>query len=245
MRSLERAFDVLAALENAGDSLRLTDISQLTSLHASTVIRILGVLLKRGYVEQDRAGRYRLGPLFLTGSYAFLSTDTRSRLAQPILQELSEITGFTASFYVRHEFSRVLTARVDGEHPLRYQIPIGRRLPLHLGGGKVLAAELEGDELEQFLDAHPDLDHASGKQVTRDDFLADLAQIRRAGYYHAWGEREAQIESLSVAVRTTNEYERPAMLVIAGPTDADDTNRLKHWVTEMVMAARAIEQLRS
>lgn len=243
MRSLERAFDVLAVIEDAGMALRLTDIAQSTDLHASTVIRILGVLMRRGYVEQDGAGRYRFGPLFLTGSHAYLSTDTRNRLARPIIQSLAEITGHTASFYVQHEFSRVLTVRVDGAQPLRYQIPIGQRLPLHVGGGKVLAAGLEGEQLERFLALHPDLDHASGRKVTRAELLADLETIRRQGYWHAIGEREAQMESLAAPVRALSRYQRASMVVIAGLTDSTGTKRMEQWVTELTMAVRAIEQL--
>lgn len=243
MRSLERAFDVLAVIESAGSSLRLTDISHHTDLHVSTVTRILGVLIRRGYVEQDGAGRYRLGPLFLTGSHAYLNTDVRNRLARPIIQSIAEITGFTASFYVQHDYSRVMTVRADGERPLHYQIPLGQSLPLHVGGGKVLAAMMSDEELEKFLDQQPDLGHASGKQVTREDFLADLEQIRRQGYWHAVGEREAHMESLAAAVRPVNEHQRPGMVVIATIADPSKPNRMEQWSAELARTVRAIEQL--
>ncbi|MEB4615213.1 IclR family transcriptional regulator [Leucobacter sp. M11] len=245
MRSLERAFDVIAAIEGAGVSLRLTDIAHATHLHASTVTRILSVLMRRGFVEQDRAGRYRLGPLFLSGSHAFLSTDTRSRLVQPILQELAEVTGHTASFYVQHDDSRVLVARVDGSQPLRYQIPIGRRLPLHLGGGKVLAAGFTSEERARFLSAQPSLDHVSGQNVTRAAFEAELLEIRKQGFHYARGERELGMQSLAVPVRGTNEYERPAMVIIATRADDSAPAELLQWVSELKTAARAIEQLSS
>lgn len=244
MRSLERAFDVLAAIEDAGTAVRMTEISQQTRLHLSTVTRILGVLIRRGYVEQDGAGRYRLGPLHLTGSYAYLTTDTRNRLARPIIQSLADITGATASFYVRHDLSRILTVRVDGEHPLRYEIPIGRRLPLHLGAGKVLAAYLDDDELDEFFAQTPDLAHASGKQVTESEFRANLETIRSQGYWHAIEERAAHTESLSVPVRAMNEYQRPGAVIIARRMGAEGATPMGQWVDELKMAAQAIEQLR-
>jgi DNA-binding IclR family transcriptional regulator len=243
MRSLERAFDVLTAIEEAGSSLRLTDISVSTELHVSTVTRILGVLMRRGYVEQDGAGRYRLGPLFLTGSHGYLTTDTRTGLARPIVQSLAEITGFTASFYVQHDLSRVLTVRVDGQQPLRYQIPIGHRLPLHLGGGKVLAAALGESDLDRLLVTSTDLDHASGRRVGPEEFFADMEVIRRQGYWHAVGEREPQIESLAVRVRPTHEHQRPGMVVIAGTSGAVMNAPIERWLDELKMAVRAIEQL--
>ena len=243
MRSLERAFDVLTVIETASSSLRLTDIAHSADLHVSTVTRLLGVLMRRGYVEQDPAGRYRPGPMFLTGAHAYLTTDMRNRLARPIIQSLAEITGTTTSFYVQHEFSRVLTVRVDGEQPLRYQIPIGRRLPLHLGAGKVLAAGMQEEDLEALLAQHPDLDHESGKRVSRAEFESDLETIRRQGFWHAVGEREAQMESLAAPVRPSNEFQRPGMVVIATVRGIPGTNNIERWVDELTMAARAIEQL--
>jgi hypothetical protein len=56
------------------------------------------------------------------------------------LEDLPKEAGLAASLFVRTGISRAVIARVEGSNPLRYELPIGKRLPLHVGAGKVLAA---------------------------------------------------------------------------------------------------------
>jgi DNA-binding IclR family transcriptional regulator len=58
------------------------------------------------------------------------------------LEDLPREAGLAASLFVRTGISRAVIARVEGSNPLRYELPIGNRLPLHVGAGKVLAAHL-------------------------------------------------------------------------------------------------------
>ena len=46
---LDRAFDILEALARSRGPMGLTDLAQVTSMSKSTVHRILGTMLDRGY----------------------------------------------------------------------------------------------------------------------------------------------------------------------------------------------------
>jgi IclR family acetate operon transcriptional repressor len=199
MRSLERALDVLEVLSENGRPLRLSEVARRAELHVATTQRILNVLVARGFVEQDAAG-YRPGPATLPPAQSFLAGNGLAQAARPILEELAAETGMTATLYVRLGASRVLIGRVEGTAPLRYQLPIGARLPLHLGAGKVLAAALPDEERAALIEQLGEFPLASGDRVTPDRFRDELDLIARRGYQTSVSERVLDAASVAAPV---------------------------------------------
>ncbi|GAB3440987.1 IclR family transcriptional regulator [Actinophytocola sediminis] len=199
MRSLERAIDVLEVLEAAKTPLRLSELARRAGLHVATTQRILGVLEARGRVAQDGAG-YRTGVSMLFGAHAYLATDPVAVAAPLVLQQLAAATGLTASVFVRAGQSRAVVARIEGRNPLRYVLPIGQRLPLHLGAGKVIAAYLEPVELDALLADVGERALASGRRSTVEEFRAELAVIREQGWAMAVDERVVGATSITAPV---------------------------------------------
>jgi IclR family acetate operon transcriptional repressor len=199
MRSLERAIDVLELLDASRHPLRLSEIARRVGLPVATTQRILGVLEARGHVERDAIG-YRPGVGLIFGAHAYLTSSPLIIAARPVLQDLAAETGLTASFVRRFGWSRVVLARIDGVRPLRYDLPVGERLPLHLGAGKALAAHLPPDELEQFLAQLDDPTRADGTTLDRHDFVAELKRVRDLGYSTAFNERVPGMASVAAPV---------------------------------------------
>ncbi|MER7558963.1 IclR family transcriptional regulator [Nocardioides sp. NPDC126508] len=188
MRSLERAIDVLEVLEATRTPLRLSEVARRAGLHVATTQRILNALEARGRVEQDGAG-YRTGVAMLFGAHAYLATNRLASAAPMILQQLATATGLTASVFVRAGSSRAVIARVEGSDPLRYVLPIGERLPLHLGAGKVIAAYMDPEELESVLGEITEFTRAEGTRISLEDFRRELAEIRQRGWVVSHDER--------------------------------------------------------
>lgn len=199
MRSLERAIDVLEVLEAARTPLRLSEVARRAGLHVATTQRILAVLEARDRVEVGPSG-YRTGVAMLFGAHAYLANDPVAAGSPPVLQELAAATGLTASVFVRAGDHRAVVARVEGRNPLRYVLPIGQRLPLHLGAGKVLAAYLPTDELEAFLARTGDFTRADGQQLDVAAFSAELLEVRRTGWVRSVDERVVGAASLAAPV---------------------------------------------
>lgn len=238
VRSIERAVDVLQALERANAPLRLVDISKETRLHSATALRMLGVLQHRGLVvAEDQA--YRLGVAALGLAHGFLATDPVSRDARPVMQELSAITRLTVSLYLRVDLERILVARVDGANPLRYQIPVGRRLPLVIGSGKVIAALLEDDERTALLDSLAGYRRADGVWVSREEVAAQLEQARRQGYVITIGDRDLAVGAISVPVRKTDGTVAGS-LSLSGPAESLTRELLEAHLPELQRASTAI-----
>jgi DNA-binding IclR family transcriptional regulator len=215
MRSLERAIDVLEVLESSREPLRLSDVARRAGLHVATTQRILGVLEARERVEQSGSG-YRIGVAMLFGAHAYLATNPIALAAPLVLQQLAKATGLTASAFVRAGDSRAVIARVEGEDPLRYVLPVGERLPLHLGAGKVLAAHIPWTELATILPGDPII-RADGQRVTLRELQAELTAIRQQGFAESHDERVVGAASVSAPVLTVD-GECVAALQVAGPT---------------------------
>ncbi|MCV7173728.1 IclR family transcriptional regulator [Mycobacterium manitobense] len=238
MRSLDRAFDVLTVLQVAKQPLRLSEVARLSGLHVATGQRILNVLLSRGYVART-GDTYTAGPAALAVAHAFMVTNPLSLLAQTTLQQLAAITGFTASLYVRVENSRVLVARVESANPLSYVLPVGERLPLHLGGaGKIFLAELDVEEVDQIVPREP-IPLASGAATTKSDLLAELDRIRDDGHAYSVSERSYGIASVAAPVRSPSGT-LVAVLGITGPADEMTEPHVARVINEVRRAATAL-----
>ncbi|WP_180357551.1 IclR family transcriptional regulator [Streptomyces sp. NP160] len=243
MRSLDRSLDVLDCLQRSEAPLRLSDVAARTGLTLPTASRILAALEARGYVASD-VKRFRLGASVLGAAHAFLLTDPLVEASRHHLQHLASVTGLTCSLYERVGLERVLVARVDGRWPLRYELPIGRRLPLYLGAGKAIAVDLDDADLqalEAHAAAHPD---PSGAPFDLDALRADLAGVGERGFHISLGERAAGIIALSVPVRAAD-GELLGALSIAGPAEQNPREQVQAWAAETVRAAAAIAQARA
>ena len=238
MRSLERAIDVLEILDESRQALRLSDIARRADLPVATTQRILNVLEARGRVERDSTG-YRPGVGLIFGAHAYLNSSPLVLAAQPALRDLAAETGLTASLFKRVGWHRVALARVEGAHPLRYEIPIGERLPLHLGAGKVLCAAMPAEEQKALLAEVAELARVDGSVRTRSDFEAELIEIKQRGYSFAKGERVPGMVSVAAPVQSP-EGAATAAIQVAGTDEEIPDERIGSLGNEVRRAAYAV-----
>ncbi|WP_018762589.1 IclR family transcriptional regulator [Arthrobacter sp. 135MFCol5.1] len=237
MRSVERAFEVVDFLSNSGKPARLADVARGTGLHIATAQRMLRVLERTNYVAQDSAG-YSIGPAALAAAHSFLVGNNLVLTATPVLQELAAALGLTASLSVRLGASRILVARVEGSSPLRYQLPLGGRLPLHLGGGKVFLAYMDDVSRAAALGDMVQMETASGSIVTMPDFMASLNEIASRGYAVSRNERVAGAVSVSAPVRRDGDL--LGVVQVVGPEETLTPELLSQATRDVVNAGASI-----
>lgn len=241
-RTLERALDVIECVEASRTPMKLTQISKETGLHITTTQRITTTLARRGYLSSTEAG-YTLGPVVLAHAHAFMLQDRLAAVSHPVLQNLAETTGFTASVYVRSGWSRILVARVEPPESLRYRFPIGQRLDLDVGGGKVLLAAVSPEELDEFLAEYTGIALADGRQQTADSLRAELAEIATTGTYESHSERYPGTASLTATIADSRGRAIGAVNLVT-TTETIDGDGLARFRSRVIQAARVIgEQL--
>ncbi len=140
--AVDRAFSIIASLENASTPRTLTEIANATGLYKSTILRIMESLLRAGYIMRIEDSKYSLGPTVLRLGIAYERTNPLKHHVLPVLHELVEAGAESPSFHIiQSEEERLCLFRVDSNHSTLDRVRAGDRLPLRQGAaGKILLA---------------------------------------------------------------------------------------------------------
>ncbi|GAA2248454.1 IclR family transcriptional regulator [Streptomyces ruber] len=199
VQSLERAFDLLERMADAGGEVGLSELSAGSGLPLPTIHRLMRTLVTCGYVRQQPNRRYALGPrLIRLGESASRLLGTWAR---PHLARLVEETGETANMALLDGDEIVYVAQAPSKHSMRMFTEVGRRvLPHSTGVGKALLAGLPPQEVRALL-GRTGMPAATEKTITTPDaFLAALEDVRRLGYAVDDNEQEIGVRCLAVPV---------------------------------------------
>jgi len=212
--AVRRAMRILEAFGVDDHSLSLAELSRRTGCHRSTVLRLARTLALDDYLAQRPDGTWRLARAAGWLGTCYQATFNVLEVVQPVLRELSEATGESATFYVREGNQRICMARVEGPRSIRHHVRIGAGLPLNLGSpGRVLLA----------FSGEPDEPYES---------------VRRAGYMISLGEREAEVSSIAAPVYGLN-WTLLGAICISGPISRlNETVLLTHKEAILGAASR-------
>lgn len=110
-----------------------------TGISRTTVHRLAQAMETVGLLRRDDDGRYSLGTALIGLGRAATDSFPLTRVATPVLRRLRDQTGESAQVFVRDGDERLCVAAVDSTAELRTIVPVGARMPLHLGSaGRVL-----------------------------------------------------------------------------------------------------------
>ncbi|MFC0599160.1 IclR family transcriptional regulator [Streptomyces palmae] len=199
VQSLERAFDLLERMADAGGEVGLSELSTSSGLPLPTIHRLMRTLVTCGCVRQQANRRYALGPrLIRLGESASRLLGTWAR---PHLARLVEATGETANMALLDGDEVVYVAQVPSRHSMRMFTEVGRRvLPHTTGVGKALLAHAPAEEVRALL-ARTGMPAVTPRTITSpDEFLAALEQVRELGYAMDDNEQEMGVRCLAVPV---------------------------------------------
>lgn len=184
--SVAKACRILRALAG-GPALRLTDIAQATGLDKATVLRLLDMLAREGFVRRDEADkRYRGGPeLQRAGAAALAQCDPRAP-ARPSLLRLATEFEDTAILSVPSGHESLCVDLELGRYPIRANyLDVGSRRLLGVGAGSLaLLAWLPPREQQAALDIVAAQLAASGRhpRIDRALLAERCAAARERGY---------------------------------------------------------------
>ena len=214
VEAVERALSILEAFGETRAELTLTEIAEETGLYKSTILRLAASLGRYGYLVRDDRGLFRLGPgLWRLGSSYRRNFDL-DEFIRPVLRELVNETGETASFSVRDGDERVCLYRENSRHPIRHHLDEGVRLPLDRGAaGRVLLAYAESS--------------GSENRIIRDGFAISV------------GERSPDVAAVAVPVRRADGAIRGA-LAISGLASRFDAAARENALPVLQKAAHSV-----
>jgi IclR family acetate operon transcriptional repressor len=199
VQSVERTFDLLELLADAGGEVALSDLAESSGLPLPTIHRIMRTLVSSGYVRQQPSRRYALGPRLIRLG------ETASRAlgawARPYLSELTDSTGETSNMAVLDGEQIVYVSQVPSQHSMRMFTEVGRRVDAHATAvGKAMMANLPEESVTQML-TRAGMPPQTERTITSLDRMhEELALVRKNGYALDDGEQEVGVRCYAVAV---------------------------------------------
>jgi IclR family transcriptional regulator, acetate operon repressor len=213
VQAVDRAFEVLETLADAGGQMSLKDLTDATKLPMPTIHRLLRTLLRHGYVRQLPSRWYALGPRLI--NLGVSASSMLSDWAKPWLTGLVDNLGETANLCMLDGDRATYVAQIPSRHTMRTFTEVGRRVYLHSTGvGKALLAQLDDDQVRELI-IHTGMPPATANTITDPAALAaELTSIRETGYAIDEGEQEIGVRCVAVPIPGAP---TPIAISVSGP----------------------------
>lgn len=212
---------ILDCFANDRHRLNVTMAAEKTGLTRAAARRHLLTLEYLGYLEFD-GHYYSLTPKVLKFSGAYLSGAQLPKIAQPLLNLLTQQTSLIYSVMVLDGFEAITIARsaahqqTDRVNP--YGLHLGNRLPAHAtSAGKVLLAYLSHEQQVEWLEKYPLKMLTKYTHTDNNQFLQLLKTIRDDEYCYSSEEHELGVHALAVPIYN-HRADVVAALNIVSPT---------------------------
>lgn len=241
-QAVERAFAILQAFTDLRRVWTLAELSRSLGLTKPTTLRLLGVLERQGMVERTASGSgYRLGAGAMELGAKAQRSHGLTEAVHPLLEELAQSTGETASLEVLVGDQILVLAGVQGKHRVSVAPDVGTRWPAHAAStGKAMLAglrERDGDLWRrQFADRTRLAELTPRTIVSMKRLDEELARISRRGYATAIEELEPNFVAIGAPVRDSR-GEAIAGLSLAGPASRLTADRIRQLSVPLVRAA--------
>ncbi|MBG6179298.1 IclR family transcriptional regulator [Arthrobacter sp. CAN_A1] len=236
VQSVERVFELLELITDAGGEVSLSELSSSTDLPLPTIHRLLRTLVAKGYARQLPNRRYALGPrLIRLGEGA---NKQLGALARPQLKHLVDSLGETSNMAVLDSDMVIYIAQVPSPHSMRMFTEVGRRAHTHdTGVGKAILAQLSNDTVRSIV-ARAGMPTPTDKSLsTIEDLLVELDLIRERGYSIDEQEQELGVRCFAMAVPNAP---TPSAISVSGPASRVDERFAEKAVPLLRAAVRSI-----
>lgn len=217
LTSLDKAIDVLEHLHDAGASRGITEIATALGVPKSSAHRLLKTLVRRGFAEQDAAGRYHSGPALIALGLGALDRQPIVALARPVLESEAASLGETVFLTAPRGRDIVVLDKAEGQGFLRAAPRVGQLVPVAATAVGRLAMAFAAEQFP--LEANPPVAYTTATQLAQDAVRVAIARARRDGFAINHGE---WIEGLSVVAAPIFGAAEPLMfagaIAVAAPT---------------------------
>jgi DNA-binding IclR family transcriptional regulator len=214
--TVAKSIHILDTFLDSSEGQTLSVLASKTGINKSTMLRLCATLEEAGLLQRDKGMAYRLGHKIWQLALVYRRQLRLEDTVRPFLRQLRDVTGESASFYIREEEVRVCLFRENSHHRICHHVEEGARLPLQQGVvGRVLLA-------------------FSGKSG------AEYEAIRQSGYLMAQG-REPFTASVSAPVLSCDGTMIGA-LVVSGPSSRFTERVQKHALERVLTCCAALTE---
>lgn len=240
--AVDRALLLLEMLAESPDS-GVSELAVKTGFTKSLIFRLLYTLEERGFVAKDTVRRtYTLSwRAILLGDQA-RQTSRLLSAAEPHMDELRRITGSNVSVQMRDGLHSVTIALRRGSQEHRIFAELGRRGPLHAGGGPKVLLAYAPQEIQDEILASDLARFTPATLIDPTQLREALATIRRDGWVISVGELDHSTYSIAMPLHDSASNVTAAM-AITGKVDLLPPEKRGHVLDLLREAGSQITRL--
>lgn len=204
VQSVEIGLDLFKHLARAGQPMALSDLARAAGMHRSKAHRYLASLIQAGFVKQDEAGQYDLGPFVLDLSIACFARLSPVQLATPAATRLALECNETCLIAVWGSSGATVIRLFKPQRAVAVSIAEGTVFNLTMSAtGRIFAAYLPRHEtaalVERELAQHRAARNGKAPQ-TPQEMEEVLEEVRRHGLSRVRGHNAPGIDALAAPV---------------------------------------------
>jgi len=240
MLSLARGLDVIRSFDSNDAALPVAEIARRTHISRAAARRCLYTLERLGYAASSN-GTYELSPKVLTLGSAYLGSAKVARVAQHVLDPLSERLQESCSVSVLDGSEIVYVARAAVRRIISIGLFVGTRLPAYCTSmGRVMLAYGPEERLETYL-AHVKLVAFTPRTITTASALrTELGRVRTNGYALVDQELEIGLRSVAVPIWGRNRMVLAAINLGVQASRAEPKVMVRDYVPVLKRASKEI-----
>jgi IclR family transcriptional regulator, acetate operon repressor len=199
------------------EALRVSEAAEALGTSRSTAYRLLAMLEYHRFAQQDPDTKiYAAGPGLIEVGLSVLGSIEIRVVARPALERLVDEVEETVHLVTLDGTSALFLDSVETSRPVRVGARIGNVMPAHCtASGKAILAQLRTEQLRLL---YPDrrLQRMTPRSLrTLKELQAELESVRNRGYATNFGESEADVAAVAVAIGDQPANRRAAVTVSA------------------------------
>lgn len=241
VRTVSRTFKILEIIQEL-DGAGVSEIANRVDIGKSAVHNHLMTLVNDNYVEKD-GDEYHVGLSFLgLGAYARNKTPIYLT-AQPQIDKLADETNELVNLLVEKNGLGIYLYQAGGNNAVKLDTHEGKRVRLHCTAlGKAILAFKPREEVDGIIQEHGLPKITSNTITDRDEFYAELEEIRNQQYAIDNQERLNGLRCIAAPI-TNDDDISIASVSIACPVHRVSNERFYEELPEAVLGAANVIEL--
>ncbi len=236
LQVLARGLVIMEAFNSQNEYLTAADLAKLVELPRATVRRCLLTLQSLGYVEVASDKFYRLAPKVLLLARAYTSSSLLPRVAQPIVERLSETIKESCTVWILSRDEAIYVARSTRRRKGSRFRDVGSNVPTYVSSmGRCLLASLSERELDAYLQRVQLRRHTALTVVDAKKLRSLIKEVRDQQFCLVDQEFDLGMRTIAVPIKD------PAGRTVAALSATSDADR----TTKRELVARFLPELRS
>jgi len=219
-QSSDKLLSLLELLSEQSEPNRLKDIARLSNMNASTALRFIDALLRRGYVAQEESsGRYYLTFKLCSLTQNISSQSNLRTIALSFLRRVADAFNESCNLAIEDNLSLLYVEAVSSStRALISTQRIGKAAPLHCTGiGKLFLSEYTSEGLQRLIKVKPLEKFTENTFTSVPTLLVELGRVKKLGYAYDNEECEEGLRCIAAPVRDYT-GKIVAGISVSGPT---------------------------